>query len=97
MIYHFNTVRNDVDTGFVDKFVTFRRRVVWLVAHKDAQLNKLSKMLLAKAVMAQDETWPTDTQFGLFSVEGNIRKTSQYYSSFNNDHITLFSRNYVIK
>ena len=70
MGFHFNTVRNDIETSFKDKFVTFRRRVVWLIAHKDAKINQLSKMLLAKAVAAQDETWPTDTEFGLFTVEG---------------------------
>ena len=71
MVYHFNTVRNDSDTSYKDKFATFRRRVVWIMAHKDAKINDLSKMMLAKAVAAQDETWPTDTEFGLFTVEGS--------------------------
>ena len=70
MAFHFNTVRNDCDTDYNDQFVTFRRRVLWIVFSKDITLNKLSKMLLAKAVMAQDETFPYDCQFGVFSVEG---------------------------
>ena len=53
----------------------YRRRVVWLVVQKDIPLNQLSKMLLAKAVMAQDETFPCDNQFGIFSIEGTFIAT----------------------
>ena len=71
LVYHFITVRNDCDTDYNEEFVTHRRRVIWLIAEKDISIQKLSKILLAKAVAAQDETFPMDAQFGIFSVEGN--------------------------
>lgn len=72
LTYDFHTVRNDTDTSFEDKFVTFRRRVLWLIVQKDIKVNNLSKLLLAKAVAAQDETFPLDSQFGIFSLEGKL-------------------------
>lgn len=72
LTYHYHTVRNDSDTQFMDEFVTYRRRLLWIVAQKDLKINALAKLLLAKAVCAQDETFPVDSQFGLFSVEGKI-------------------------
>ena len=67
-----------MDTSFEDKFVTFRRRVLWLIVQKDIKVNKLSKLLLAKAVAAQDETFPLDSQFGIFSLEGKLMFKTLY-------------------